>query len=214
MFTFAFALTTAELDHLNSFDSMAEKKDHGDVAEAFKNCGGKDNCPLGKTISAKLRSVSPLNADIILQRIRTQTCAGCHHFSNRDDGLGVDCPDGWPDWLCYTVEEKGIEVRRGIWPSTLPVGGGTINTGFTHVSEEEVETLADSEVLDLREANLETITPQKLIDLRPKRITHLSYRGPDGDNTRYKISDTLKFLLVPPRYENMVLYLNEFDPPP
>ena len=36
VFTFAFGLTTAELDHLNSFDSMAQKKDHGDVVEAFE----------------------------------------------------------------------------------------------------------------------------------------------------------------------------------
>ncbi len=32
--------------------------------------------------------------------------------------------------------------------------------------------------------------------------------GPDGNDSRYKISDTLKFVLMPPRFENMVLYLN------
>jgi hypothetical protein len=38
--------------------------------------------------------------------------------------------------------------------------------------------------------------------------------GPDGEDSRYKISDTLKYALMPPRFENMVLYLNNFDPPP
>ena len=38
VFTFAFGLTTAGLDHLNSFDSMAESPAQGDVVEAFENC--------------------------------------------------------------------------------------------------------------------------------------------------------------------------------
>jgi len=80
------------------------------------------------------------------------------------------------------------------------------------VSEEEIETGTDSEVFDL--ARLDVITLQELIKIRPKRISHLDYRGPGHDNKRYKISETLKFLLIPPRFENMVLYLNELDPPP
>ena len=36
--------------------------------------------------------------------------------------------------------------------------------------------------------------------------------GPDGYDSRYKISNTLKLVLMPPRFENMVLYLNSFEP--
>ena len=38
VFTFAFGLTTAELDHLNSFESMAAMESQGDVLEAFEKC--------------------------------------------------------------------------------------------------------------------------------------------------------------------------------
>ena len=89
--------------------------------------------PPRKRIQTELaNAVSPLSANNIIHRIRTQTCAGCHRYSNGDKELGVVCPAGWPDGLCFTVEEDGVEVRRGIWPSTLPDGDG-----FTHVSEND-----------------------------------------------------------------------------
>jgi hypothetical protein len=78
------------------------------------------------------------------------------------------------------------------------------------VSEKEFEEGADSDTFDL--GTLNAITPAELRRIRPKRISHLSYSGLDGE--RYRISETLKFLLLPPRFENMVLYLNQFDAPP
>ena len=209
VFTFAFGLTTAGLDHLNSFDSMAQKPTFGDIVEAVKLCrrtSGNKPCPLEERIDTELKR-SPLNANNIMHRIRTQTCAGCHHYSNGDPELGVDCPEGWPDKFC---SGQGRD-RRGIWPDTLPDTPGG-NHGFTHVSENEPgESCMDKDVFDL--ANLAIITPETLRGIRSKRISHLYYMGPDGDNSRYKISNTLKLVLMPPRFENMVLYLNSFDPP-
>ena len=49
MFTFAFGLTTPELDHLNTFDSMEQSPDQGDVVEAFANCRGGIYCPKAGT---------------------------------------------------------------------------------------------------------------------------------------------------------------------
>ena len=207
VFTFAFALTTAGLDHLNSFDSMASLESQGDVVEAVNKCrerSGEMPCPLEEKIDTELdKAGSPLDANNIIRRIRTQTCAGCHHYSNGDEELGVDCPEGWSEHELCTGEGSD---RRGIWPGTLGEPGG-----FNHVSENEPgESGNDKDVLDL--AGLE-ITPATLRDIRSKRMSHLSYMGPDGNDSRYKISDTLKFVLMPPRFENMVLYLNNFDAP-
>ena len=124
-------------------------------------------------------------------------------YSNGDKKLEVVCPEGWPDKFCYG-EGPG---RRGIWPDTLGPDGG-----FTHVSENEPgECGTDKEVSDL--AKLPEVNLDELREIRSERISHLSYMGPDGNDSRYKISDTLKLVLMPARFENMVLYLNSFDPP-
>jgi hypothetical protein len=208
--TFAFGLTEPGVDHLNSFESQAELPNEGNVVAAFDDCRLLEKChktdAIEKKITEELDKVgSSLSTDNIIHRIRTQTCAGCHHYSNGDKELRVDCPNGWPSRLCFIAEESGVEVRRGIWPSTLPDGGG-----FTQVSENEPgESGTKKEVFDL--AQLEEITPDALRGIRSERISHLWYMGPDGNDSRYKISDTLKLVLMPPRFENMVLYLN--DPP-
>lgn len=217
--TFAFGLTVPSLDHLNSFESQEDLPNQGDVVEAFNACHltecGKTDV-IEKKITKKLGEVgSPLSTDNIIHRIGTQTCAGCHHYSNGDKNLKVDCPNGWPNRLCFTAVESGVEVRLGIWPSTLPNKDPSAlpnKEGFTHVSEEETEKGTDSEVFDL--AKLKVITLPELIKIRPERISHLSYRGPGSNNKRYRISETLKLLLMQPRFENMVLYLNEFAAPP
>jgi hypothetical protein len=157
-----------------------------------------------KMAAALVEAKSLLTTNNIIRRIRTQTCAGCHHYSNGDRELGVECPEGWPSRLCFVDGD----VSRGIWPSTL----GGINKGFTHVAENEPgESDTAKEVFDL--SRLEKIDPDELRKIRPDRISHLSYMGPDGmcadrQGSRYKISDTLKYVLMPPRFENMVLYLN------
>jgi hypothetical protein len=196
--TFAFGLTVPGVDHLNSFESNAGPEKGivttFDICRSCKPSGKPCHCPIEERITDALKG--SLNANNIIHRIQTQTCAGCHHFSNGDTELGVNCPEGWPNTLCGG--------QGGIWPSTLG--------GFTHVSEKAFEEGADSDTFDL--ATLSAITPEELRIKRPKRISHLNYRGPDGEKGRYRISETLKFLLLPPRFENMVLYLNQFDAPP
>ena len=205
--TFAFGLTVPGVDHLNSFESNVGAR--SDIVTTFDTCrlgcgqvqgSGAESCEesgkaclIEKRINDALKG--SLNANNIIHRIQTQTCAGCHHFSNGDTELGVNCPEGWPNTLCGP--------QGGIWPTSL---------GFTHVSENAFEAGADSDTFDL--ATLSAITPEELRKKRCKRISHLNYKGPDGEKGRYKISETLKFLLLPPRFENMVLYLNQFDAPP
>ena len=207
VFSFAFGLTTTGLDHLNSFESRADLESQGDFVQAVETCrAGREFClPLEKRIETELdQEKSPLSPNNIIHRIGTQTCAGCHHYSNGDKELGIDCPEGWSEHgLCFN---EGSD-RRGIWPGTLGPDGG-----FNHVSENEPgESGKDKDVFDL--AELKIVTPDTLRDIRSKRMSHLCYMGPDGNDSRYKISNTLKFVLMPPRFENMVLYLNSFDPP-
>lgn len=203
VFTFAFGLTAPGLDHLNSFESDADERMNGDVLfvyEDFHDCSKNPNC-IEKKLTDALLGNSPLNAENIIRRIRTQTCAGCHHYSNGDAGLGIVCPDGWAKRdaaLCF-FDRNGVHL--GIWPQTLGQ--------FTHVSEVEVERGKDNEVSS-DFGRLERITPDTLRRIRSSRISHLDYEGPDGEGKRYRISNTLKLVLMPPRFENMILYLNEF----
>ena len=75
------------------------------------------------------------------------------------------------------------------------------------------EWLAENECEDGKDIELSE-SPQDLVNLiQPERISRLSYMGPDGACSRYKISDTLKLVLMPPRLENMILYLNKLDAP-
>ena len=127
--TFSFAPTTLDddrlLNKLNSFEG--DQRELGDIATAFNKDGA-----VGEKLEAELKAAnSMLSTDNIIRRIRTQTCAGCHHFSVGDKGLGVyldpvDFPDGWP--------------------STL---GGVDGKGFTHVSELEYEDGEDDKMAPL-----------------------------------------------------------------
>jgi hypothetical protein len=216
-FSFAFALTTRGLDHLNNFESRADLESEGDFVQAVETCrAGRELClPLEQSIKTKLDEAappSPLSPNNVIHRIATQTCAGCHHWSNGDKELGIDCPEGWSEHgLCFN---EGSD-RHGIWPSTLGRASDAPDLprrghgGFNHVSENEPgESGEDKDVFDL--AQLDMITPDTLRNIRSKRMSHLGYMGPDGEDSRYKISDTLKFVLMPPRFENMVFYLNQF----
>lgn len=193
--TFSFAPTTRDdvdlLDKFNSFESDQEVRANGDIVELFKQDGA-----VAQKLDAALKAAnSMLSTNNIIRRLRTQTCAGCHHYSVGDKGLGVyldpvDFPDGWP--------------------STL---GGVDGKGFTHVSELEYENGEDYTVTPLPP----DLSLQSLIANRPQRKSHIGFKGPDCEDPnhkcRYRISDTLKLILLPPRFENMVLYLSQFNAP-
>jgi hypothetical protein len=170
---------------LNSFESQAQLPNEGNVLEAYEVCQRDvEGCRNTDVITNKLDSAlteSVLDANNIIRRIQTQTCAGCHHYSNGEKYLNVDCPNGWPSTLCFVDEDEfGDKKPRGIWPRSLP-DAGEENNGFTHVSEEEIETGANSDVFDLRDAKFvregKFVTPQNLRSIRDRRISHLSHRG-------------------------------------
>ena len=160
MFTFAFGLTTAEIDPLNSFDSMAQSETLGDVTVAFESC---ESCPLRQRLDAALNAAgSKLNADVVIRRIRTQTCAGCHSYSNPDEELEIDCPDGWSKHgFC---DGEGSD-RHGIWPDTL---GGAPDS-LTSAKTVQARTVPTPRWL----ISPGTITLEKLRNIRSERIPHL-----------------------------------------
>lgn len=98
-------------DLFNPFESNEGQDVIGSVAKAFNA-----SSLVGTFINAKLNELkrpgSPgtaLTATDVVQRIQTQTCAGCHHFSN-----------GQP-----------LGGGAGNWPSSL----GPANLAFVHQSE-------------------------------------------------------------------------------
>jgi hypothetical protein len=91
----------------------------GDVSAAFLGCvnGTMPNPVLSKSIQNALTATgSNLTPTNIVNRIRTQTCAGCHHYSGN--------PHAGPDDL----------GGGAVWPNKA---GGDPNMDFTHVSERD-----------------------------------------------------------------------------
>ena len=141
MFTFAFGLTTAGLDHLNSFDSMAQSEAQGTSHRLLKVAATNQPCPL-KQINAALteRDQNSMPMSLLvgseLRHVPDVITTATATRSSRWFVLKVG-----RIWLC---SGEGSD-RRGIWPGTL---GG--NDGFTHVSENEPgEYGTDKEVFDL-----------------------------------------------------------------
>jgi len=86
-------VTTGE--GVNSFES--DEKDHniGDIVAAFAAAGAENptlSASIQQTLTLAGSNLTPLN---VVNRLRTQTCAGCHQYSNNDHGLGGKA--FWPD---------------------------------------------------------------------------------------------------------------------
>ena len=78
------------------------------------------------------------------------------------------------------------------------------------MTEREYERGEDDKLKPLPSGEL---TLKSLKAIRPDRRSHLSFKGPDcmgndRKDCRFEISNTLKHVLLPPRFELMVLYLN------
>jgi hypothetical protein len=75
---------------VNSFESDESHADLGDVVAAYTSApGAKENPLIQSNIAASLALLhSPLSTLNVANRLRTQTCAGCHQFSNNDHQLG------------------------------------------------------------------------------------------------------------------------------
>jgi hypothetical protein len=99
-------------------------RDKGDVSAAFRCVNGKPH-PLSVSIQNALDAVgSKLTPTDVVNRIRTQTCAGCHHFSaNAEGGIG---------------NPKDEDLGGGaLWPTKALGDAHHRNMDFTHVSERE-----------------------------------------------------------------------------
>jgi hypothetical protein len=97
----------------------------GDISAAFLGCNNRTmpNPVLSKSIQDALTAAgSDLTPTNIVNRIRTQTCAGCHHYSGHPPCL-TDELDCYPDDL----------GRGAVWPPRKA------NMDFTHVSERDVD---------------------------------------------------------------------------
>jgi hypothetical protein len=80
---------------VNAFESDESNPDLGDIATAYAP-GGTENPGLRSNIQSILNvaapTLTPLN---VVNRLRTQTCAGCHQYSDNDHGLGGKAV--WPN---------------------------------------------------------------------------------------------------------------------
>jgi hypothetical protein len=111
--TFSLSLGESGDDRFNPFESQELNAPRGSVAQAFK-----PTSLLGAYITQKLAELgnktSLTSADIV-QRVQTQTCAGCHQWSNNQP-LGAGAGN-WPSSLQFVhVSEKDsdIETVNGI----------------------------------------------------------------------------------------------------
>jgi hypothetical protein len=113
---------------VNSFESDESHADLGDVVVAYISApGGKENPIIQSNIAASLTLLhSPLTALNVVNRLRTQTCAGCHEFSNDDHQLGgkaiwpnkTDGDATHPKMRFTQASEKASDLQPAI------VGGG------------------------------------------------------------------------------------------
>jgi hypothetical protein len=73
---------------VNAYESDESHKELGDILAAYAP-DGHENPLLKSNIEAILKALgSKLTSLNVVRRIRTQTCAGCHEYSNNDHGLG------------------------------------------------------------------------------------------------------------------------------
>jgi hypothetical protein len=80
----------------NTFESDEKDNTLGDIVAAFAPIGAVPNPTLSANIQTSLTlagsNLSQLN---VVNRLRTQTCARCHQYSDNDHGLGGKAV--WPD---------------------------------------------------------------------------------------------------------------------
>jgi hypothetical protein len=114
-----FSLSNTGVNAFEGDESDLDRVKLGDVSAAFM-----PNPVLSATIQDALNAAgSDLTPTNVVNRIRTQTCAGCHHYSgNPYDGPGADLGGGavWPDKAAQVNEDPEHPAMD-----------------FTHVSERD-----------------------------------------------------------------------------
>ena len=140
-------------DSFNSFESDesedATVSQNGRLGNALLQFQAKRGVLYGQLKQALAEKDSTLTPEQIVARLQTQTCSGCHRFSNKN--------------LKGTDANPGNDLGGGLnWTQSL---------GFTHETESDFEG------------------------------------GPDGNASRFLISDLLKDVFLPARLDNMRRFL-------
>ncbi len=108
---------------INAFESDESKQNLGDIIAAYGDDNNKRQDPFAKRIAETLSAIgSKISAVNVVDRIRTQTCAGCHQFSDsRDDKsfpnrppdlrkgfdtVGLGGKAKWPNKACGDIDMK------------------------------------------------------------------------------------------------------------
>ena len=108
---------------INAFESDESKQNLGDIIAAYGDDSNKRQDPFAKRIAETLSAIgSKISAVNVVDRIRTQTCAGCHQFSDsRDDKsfpnrppdlrkgfdtVGLGGKAKWPNKACGDIDMK------------------------------------------------------------------------------------------------------------
>jgi hypothetical protein len=111
-------------DGINAFESDERRAEIGDVSVAyFGGTGGTtENSALQQAIQAAITSqgLATLTPAQVISRVKTQTCAGCHHYS--DPGQHV-------------VGLPNVHVDLGggaVWPAKADGDAGHPTNGLTH----------------------------------------------------------------------------------
>jgi hypothetical protein len=118
-----FSLSVTGANDANAFEGDELVPELGDVSAVF--LGGNGNPVLSASIQDALTAGGwNLTPTDVVNRIRTQTCAGCHHYSgNRKDGGEEDLGGGafWPNKAAKNAKPRMMD--------------------FTHVSERDDDLL-------------------------------------------------------------------------
>ena len=108
------ALTTADTFNAGQSDEQAGENNY--LSQFFQ--GGGAGTSFGQSITAKLTSLgSPLAAQDIVARAETQSCAGCHEFSNNASlGGGLT----WPSSLGFVQVDEHSNLSPALHDVFLP----------------------------------------------------------------------------------------------
>ena len=130
---------------VNAFESDESTPNLGDIVAAYTAPIGKENPLIQSNIAASLGQLhSPLSTMNVVNRLRTQTCAGCHEFSNNDRQLGGKA--FWPDKSAGDATHPPMHFTQES-EKTLDLQPAIVGSGKRYAISLTVECL-----LDFREA--------------------------------------------------------------
>jgi hypothetical protein len=138
---------------VNAFESDEKDNNLGDIVAAFAP-GGVSNPTLSANIQATLKlagsNLTPLN---VANRLRTQTCAGCHQYSNNDHGLGGKAM--WPNKTAGDPTPNPVHPPMAFTQESeqnLDLQSAVVGTGKRYAISLAVECFLDFRVAFMEKA--------------------------------------------------------------